>query len=203
MFPTELAAEDVRARGGSRVSIRDATGFEIAAEVTGADGESLVVEIPFGPDGSAPALDAEVVVAWSELNDLAEVDGRVVPGVSVDQVIECTWPPRRVQRRAFRRAQLQVPAWVVRNGATGEIVRGRTRDLSGAGLALQARGVELEVDEPVVVMMRLADRDLLLPSTVNWSSLEHAVHGIRFERITQPDQDHLVQLVNVWEASRG
>lgn len=182
------------------MAIRGAQG-ELATEVTAAEGEVLVVEAPLDPGGITPVLDPEVVVTWSELNDVAEVDGRLAPGSSYEPVVECSWPPRRVQRRAFRRAQLQLPAWVVR--ATGEVVRGRTRDLSGAGVALHARAVELEVEEEVVVMVRLEDRDLLIPSTVNWSSLEHAVHGIRFERITQPDQDHLVQLVNAWEASRG
>lgn len=215
-FPELGAAAEVRDLGGSRVGLRVGDRIEVTAEIDEVRGNSAVVRVRSdlhdelasladaahaapadGPDRTVPTI-----VEWTELNDLASVDASIVRDGSGELVVECSWPPRRVQRRALRRLLVELPVWFVRTG-DGSVVQGVTHDVSGGGLSVRLPDSPLVARERVVTMLRADDRDLVIPSIVHWERPDQSALGVRFERISQPDQDHLVRLVSLGEAVRG
>lgn len=224
-FPEVGAAEEVRELSGSRVDLRAGDGIEVTALIDARSGDAAIVRVPTAvrdqlsslvdgsaPDGSAPdgsAVDsaatepaAPAVVSWTELNDFASVDASIARDGSGDLVVYCGWPPRRVQRRALRRLVVELPLWFVRTDDQA-VLHGVTRDLSGGGLSAALPESPLEVGERVVCMLRTEGRDLVLPSIVHWDRPDQSVVAVRFEKISQPDQDHLVRVVSLGEAARG
>lgn len=202
-FPDERSASEVRSLGGSRLAIRFDELLEVPAVVVGGDGDVLHAHAEWDLAAQPLPSGVPVEVCWAELNDLASVDATLSVGGPGELRVDCAWPPARVQRRSFRRCLVEVPVWIVRTGLQPSVVRATTKDLSGSGLAAHAPWTDLEVGEEVVVMLRLPDRELVLPATIHWSRNDNAVLGLRFEKITPSDQDHLVQLVIAAEAVRG
>lgn len=202
-LPDDAAADDLRSQGGSRIVVRLTDGTEVPARLTGGVGPMLHAEAEWDPSTPVPGAGQDLAVAWSEINDLATVGARVHRSGPTWMELSCDWPPTRVQRRAFRRCAIDLPVWIVRTTQVDTaIVEGRTHDISGSGLAVRAGWSDVQTGEPVVVMLRCPDRDLVLPAVVHWVRPHSSVFGLRFERITQSDQDHLVHLVLVTETVR-
>lgn len=202
-FPDEAAADEVRSRGGARLTLVLEDGTEVSAVVVGSSGATLRAEADRSLAGTPLRVGAEVTVSWAELDDLASVGGTLGSGGVDGLPVECSWPPSRVQRRSLRRCAVQLPAWIVRTGQVPEVLEVTTRDVSGGGMSLHGRGSDLSPGEHVVTMLRLPDRDLVLPAVVHWSRPDGSALGVRFERISQSDQDHLVQFVISTEAARA
>lgn len=208
-FPHAGAAAEVRDLGGSRLGIRLARGGSLSGSVVEVESETLIAEVR--PDGDTelrvtPRVSVTrgeaLVVCWTELNDLASVDA-VVEGAAPDGVsVRCEWPPERVQRRAFRRLVDEFPVWVVRPGRSSAF-EGVTRDISGGGVSARVIGIRPEPGDRLVLVLRCDDRDFVLPSIVQWYRRAQAVMGLRFEKISQRDQDHLVRYVTTVETSRA
>lgn len=212
-FPSTRAAEDVRELGGSRVTLKfgDTHGLgdahELDATVLEVSDDTLLSAASIrsaGANGAwPPAAGSPLAVCWTELNDLASVPATFVGHDRDGYVVDCAWPPSREQRRAFRRLVVELPLWVVRTSARGEVFDGVTRDVSGGGAAVRVPGIRPEAGDRVVTVLRCEDRDVVMASLVHWSRPDQSLIGLSFERISQSDQDHLVGMVSRAEAARS
>lgn len=201
-FPDEVTASEVRSLGGSRLVVGLDAGLEVHVVVVGEEGSALHAETEWDPAGTLLRPGAAVSVSWAELNDHASLGATLQVSGPGGLTIDCEWPPTRTQRRSFRRCLVELPVWIVRTDGSPSVVEATTRDISGSGMAVQAPRSDLEVGEGVVAMVRLPERDLVLPAAIHWSRSDNSILGLRFERITQSDQDHLAQFVLATEAVR-
>ena len=202
-FPDQPAAAEVGDLGGPRFVIEFEDGTSLATTIEASGGSTLLVGGTPDPGTHEPTPGDRVVVSWTELNDLAKVTGDVEEGSATELAIRCSWPPRREQRRAFRRFSFELPVWIVRTSDGESVLQGTTRDLSGGGLAVHCEQLPFGSGEQLVLMLRTEDVDLVLPATVHWIRAEQQLVAFSFRQISQRDQDHLVRMVSLAEAARG
>src|SRR5690606_4006418 len=79
-FPDEAAADEVRSRGGARLTLVLEDGTEVPAVVVGSSGATLRAEADRSLAGTPLRVGAEVTVSWAELDDLASVGGTLGSG---------------------------------------------------------------------------------------------------------------------------
>jgi len=144
-----------------------------------------------------------VVVSWTEVNDWGTLDARVDDAGADRLSVRCEWPPRREQRREFRRFALELPMWICRGVDRPVVTEGRTRDLSGGGVAAAVPSHGCEPGDAVVAIIRSGDRDVAAAATVQWIRGSTDVLGLGFDALMPADQDHLVGLVSRAETRRG
>jgi PilZ domain len=144
-----------------------------------------------------------LLVSWTELNDWGTLDGRVGEVTHDRLSIRCDWPPQREQRREFRRFAMDLPIWVCSGVLRPLVAEGRTRDLSGGGVAASVPSHACEPGDTVVAVIRSPERDVTAAATVQWVRSATALLGLEFEALAPSDQDHLVGLVSRAETRRG
>ncbi len=193
-LPSAAAAEEVQQRAGGLLRVGAGDRDDSSLVIGEVDGE----EVRSG--GHLRNLTwfrrgREVLVSWTELNDWATLPGRV-EHFDIDQLsIACEWPPTREQRREFRRFALDLQVWISRGVHHPGLHQGRTRDVSGGGVAAIVPDHGCAEGERVLAVVRAGQRDVPAAAQVQWTRPSSGMIGLEFELISPSDQDHLVRLV--------
>lgn len=193
-LPTAAAASEVQQRAGGL--LRLGAGDEgDASLVIGDVAGDAVLSGGHLPDPRWFREGRQVIVSWTELNDWATLPGRVEFHRPHQLAVVCEWPPTREQRREFRRFALDLPIWLTRGVHHPALHEGRTRDVSGGGVAAIVSGHGCAEGERVLVVVRGDRRDVAAAATVQWTRAASGLIGLEFDLISQKDQDHLAGLV--------
>lgn len=201
-LPTAAAASEVRERAGGLLRVGDGGVGDTAVVVQEIVGTTVVASGPLPSQRHLPR-GRTVIVSWTEVNDWATLTARV-EAHGDDHLAVCgDWPPTRRQRREFRRFRLDLPLWLTTGVLAPTTIEGRTRDLSGGGVAATVPDHRCEEGDRVVAMLRCGRRDVLATGTVQWVRPSTDVLAMQFDLIAPADQDHLIGLVAQAEARRG
>jgi hypothetical protein len=201
-MPTSAAAAEVKERAGGLLRLGSGDRDDVALVIGEVTGDAVLS----GGHLRDPEWFSEgrpVVVSWTELNDWATLQGHIEYHRPQQLAVECEWPPVREQRREFRRHALDLPIWVSRGVHQPELHGGRTRDVSGGGVAAEVADHGCSEGERVLTVVRGGGRDVLAAATVQWARPSTGLVGLKFDLISPADQDHLVGLVAKEEARWG
>jgi hypothetical protein len=201
-LPSAAAAAEVGDRAGGLVRLGDGGVGDATLVVHQVAGATLVASGSL-PDPRHLRTGRSVVVSWTEVNDWASLTARIDEQTHDHVSVRGEWPPTRRQRREFRRFVMELPLWVTTGVLRPVTLKGRTRDLSGGGLAAMVPDHRCVEGDRVVVVMRSGRRDVLAAATVQWVRPSSALLAVRFDLIAPADQDHLIGLVAQAEARRG
>lgn len=201
-LPSAAAAAEVGSRAGGLLRIGDGGPGDATLVVHQVAGANVVASGPL-PDPRYLRTGRSVVVSWTEVNDWASLAARVDEQRHDHVAVRGEWPPTRRQRREFRRFVMELPMWITTGVLRPVVMKGRTRDLSGGGVAAVVPDHRCAEGDRVMVVMRCGRRDVLAASSVQWVRPSAGLLALRFELIAPADQDHLIGLVAQGEARRG
>ncbi len=201
-LPSAAAAEEVKERAGGLLRVGAGDRDDSSLVIGDVEGE----EVRSGGHLRNPdwfRRGRPVLVSWTELNDWATLPGRVEHQGLGRLAIECEWPPTRQQRREFRRFALDLQLWVSRGVHHPALHEGRTRDVSGGGVAAIVPDHGCSEGERVLTVVRAGTRDIAAAAQVQWTRPSSGMIGLEFDLISPSDQDHLVRLVGRAETRRS
>ncbi|MCU0664110.1 MAG: PilZ domain-containing protein [Myxococcota bacterium] len=192
------------AAGMNVLLLVDIPAFRYASRgsVTSVSAHSFRVECeqPIPPDTCQPGQEARMtLVDEPDVLPLMTRIVRVTPGASPLFVLQIPTGAWQTNRRAFFRAELALPAVVVR--ADAPVVAARTLNLSGGGAALETEAF-LEIREEFQLVVHIEEERVGCKAKVMWarySEGEPSLYGVMFLDLSRRDQNRLCRRVQLKE----